>query len=529
MKIDDINQIFDLLDRKPEALCSLDSSFPLVDIQTVPDVTHEQCKHQRVVSRDWTADSETLRQSAQLLWESRCWKAAGEIYEHLAARNSIPQDIERAALCFRRCGDLPRAYAALCRLPPDQTTLFLPWEKARASCGLLPFSQTLALYEMAYREDPNHPEVLRELAAITHDPQRRQDLLQHHPDIHRLLARLALCRGDFEQALRHYEQVIRFTPKPTDALKVCITLARRLGNWEKLLEFSERMIALHPLWATWYELRVEALETLQHSKEIVENARQDLSRIQQYAPVLSDVLHVIELHNPGQLDIAEARLTEAIDAFFEVVEQIHPEPFPAIAPFLATAAYLYFHQRQAQRALYYCHLALEFDPTCENAIYYQALIHDHALGQYDKAFALYESLSQEFTQEVPMAIYNSGVYCSHALKDERRAIPYMSRAIEAKDDFAWAYNNRAYGLFCLGEYPQAEEDILLSLRHDDSNAPAWLTYAALLVAAGPQHYDRAFAITQKALDLGCPPASILEDEYLKPLHSRLIQDLHDLL
>ncbi|MEM7187274.1 MAG: tetratricopeptide repeat protein, partial [Bacteroidota bacterium] len=142
--------------------------------------------------------------------------------------------------------------------------------------------------------------------------------------------------------------------------------------------------------------------------------------------------------------------------------------------------------------------------------------YDNAKGYYEKAIAIKEN-SGEFDEHLS-AYYSNMSTCLDAEQRYAESLVYLDKAIalrkKNKNDLQLSlpYNNKAYTLFLMKRYEEAEENVLISLAYSDSlysefdKMFAYSTYAEILfaqnrIALAEDYMSRSIELSKKNNDL----------------------------
>jgi tetratricopeptide (TPR) repeat protein len=104
--------------------------------------------------------------------------------------------------------------------------------------------------------------------------------------------------------------------------------------------------------------------------------------------------------------------------------------------------------------------------------------------EFDKAVSDIEQAVKIDSTQAFIAYNNIAYFVKFEQKDWKGAIEYFDKALAQNPTFAYAYSNRGYAKYMLGNNSDASKDIRKSIELDATNSYAFKNYALVLLAEG---------------------------------------------
>ena len=263
--------------------------------------------------------------------------------------------------------------------------------------------------------------------------------------------------GDLDGALAKFEAAVAKKPDLTQALSLVSGIYADRGDYEKSLEYAEKLLQVEPENPEALLFRFDALNGLGKKDE----AKEALAAAIKAAPPAEVAKR---LYNLGARAQHDGHKEEAL-GYLKQATQIDPTMMPA----LSALAGMYLTQKDYSDAIATADKILKQKANDAEAltIQYEAY---KGLGDKAKAEAAYEAL-QSGAGNDPEALYRKGVALFNSNNFEG-AIEALKQALAAEPDMAGAHYTLGLALLNQGDNAGAKEHLqrFLELAPKDPNA-----------------------------------------------------------
>jgi tetratricopeptide (TPR) repeat protein len=256
------------------------------------------------------------------------------------------------------------------------------------------------------------------------------------------LGLVALSAGRFDEAVRHFDRVLKCKPDSYAAWYKRGNALLGLGKYEEAITSYDRAVEIKPEDAAAWNNRGNALFKLGRYEE-------GITSYDRAVEIKAE--HHAVWYNRGNALLKLGRYEEAITSYDRAVE-IEPENDLA----WNNRGNALFRLGRYEEAITSYDRAVEIKPEHDAAWNNRGNALSE-LGRHEEAITSYDR-AVEIKPEDDMASYNRGITLVD-LERHNEAIDSYDRAVEINSEKDWAWSNRGIVLFRLGRYEEAIDSI----------------------------------------------------------------------
>ena len=344
-----------------------------------------------------------------------------------------------------------------------------------------------SIYEQILTDDPQNVDSLHLLGLIALDSKNydvaenfiRKAILQHNnvPLFYSSLGNVFKAKGQFDEAIKHYEQALTLKPDFFDVFNNYGAALLSLGRLDEALKYFEKVIAINPAHLNAIHNIAITLQNLGKHEEAIAYYKRGLT----LKPDMS-LLH----YNLGNTFALSGKISEAIDSYLRAIQYK-----PDYADSFFKIGKIYQEQGHYEEAFKYYLELLSLRP--DGYSYANLALVQQYTGQLESAIINYKRAHELLPHNFEF-LNNLGMIYSE-LEDYQEAINYYKKALDLKPDRNKILGNLSAAYKNLGQTDEAisylhsalDDDpshsriysnLLLTMIYADSVTPEALTEAA---------------------------------------------------